>query len=442
MKITRHRAGRRVLRTSPGAIGAFGAVAALLVAGCATSAQESPAEGEGDGPVTLRFQSLAFQEPTIQASQEIVDAWNADNPDVQVKYVQGSWDSVQDQLVTQFQGGTAPDIIHYESAAMTQFAEQGYLADLSDSRSDEVVASVPEGVWESVTVDDQVIAAPTLLQTYVVFANRGLLEEAGVEVPEGDTWAWDDFRAAAEATTSGDTFGVGWGLADPTATMLSMGLNFDGGFFEGAGEDVSIDVGPAELALPERIHAMAYDDQSLDPVSLTQSGSDVMTGFLKGRYAMTVQGSYQAQALTENAPDDLDWVALPLLEGDSAAQAANPQTLSVSAESPNAEAAAEFIDYFMEADNLAKVAEGDWLIPASADAAGVVETETEGANGWSTILAGGEYLTKAPFQSATDYPQWKDQIATPAFQRYLADEIDEDQLATELTEGWDSVGGR
>ena len=439
MRITRHPARRR----TRGAAWAVGAVAALLVAGCATSTQDEP-EGEGGDsgePVTLRFQSLAFQEPTIQASQEIVDAWNADNPDVQVKYVQGSWDSVQDQLVTQFQGGTAPDVIHYESAAMTGFAEQGYLADLSDSLSEEVMGAVPEGIWETVTVDDQVIAAPTLLQSYVVFANRGLLEEAGVEVPEGDTWSWDDFQAAAQATTNGGTYGVGWGLAEPTATMLSLGMNFDAEYFEGEGEDVTIDIGEEELALPERIHAMAYEDQSLDPVSISQSGSDVMTGFLKGKYAMTVQGSYQAQALTENAPADLDWVAMPLLEAESAEQAANPQTLSVSAESPNAEQAAEFIDFFMQADNLAKVAQGDWLIPASSEAASVVEQATEGANGWSTILAGGQFLTKAPFQSATNYPQWKDQIATPAFQRYLADEIDAQQLATELTDGWDSVSG-
>ncbi|WP_295661199.1 ABC transporter substrate-binding protein [uncultured Nocardioides sp.] len=440
MRLTHRRSQHR---GRPAAVVATGAVAALVLAGCATAGSDDDAdsEGGGDGPVSLRYQSLAFQEPTIQASQEIVDAWNADNPDVQVEYVQGSWDSVQDQLVTQFQGGTAPDVIQYESAAMTQFAEQGYLADLSGSLSEEVTSAVPEGVLDAVTVDDQVIAAPTLLQSYVVFANRGLLEEAGVEVPEGETWSWDEFQAAAAATTGGDTFGVGWGLAEPTATMLSLGMNFDATYFEGTGEDVTIDVGEEELALPERIHAMAYDDRSLDPVSITQSGSDVMTGFLKGKYAMTVQGSYQAQALTESAPADLDWVAMPLLEADSAAQAANPQTLSVAAESPHVEEAAAFIDYFMQADNLAKVAEGDWLIPASSDAAEVVSTDTEGANGWSTILAGGQYLTKAPFQSATNYPQWKDQIATPAFQRYLADEIDADQLATELTEGWESVSG-
>jgi ABC-type glycerol-3-phosphate transport system substrate-binding protein len=420
--------------------GAAAAVLSLALAGCATNTDDGGDDGGGgDGPVTLRFQSLAFQESTIKATKKIVDAWNADNPDVQVKYVQGSWDSVQDQLVTQFQGGTAPDIIQYESAAVTQFAQQGYLADIGDGLSDDVKGAVSDDVWQTVTVDDKVIAAPTLLQSYMVFANTTLLEDAGVEVPTGDTWSWDDFQAAAAATTKGGVHGVGWGLTEPTATMLSLGQNFGAAYFEGSGEDATVTVGDAELALPERIHQMTYEDESLDPVTLTQSGSDVMTGFLKGQYAMTVQGSYNAQTLTESAPAGFDWAVLPALEGDSAEQAANPQTLSVSAESADVEGATEFIDYYMQPENLAAVAEGDWLIPASSDAAAQVEENTGGDNGWSTILASGEHLTMAPFQAVTNYPQWKDQIATPSFQRYLGDEITADELATELEEGWESV---
>ena len=411
------------------------------LAGCATSTQSDDSDDEGaeGGKVTLRFQSLAFQEPTVEATKKIVDDWNADNPDIQVEYVQGSWDSVQDQLVTQFQGGTAPDIIQYESAAMTQFAQQGYLADLSDKLSDDTTSAVSDDVWQTVTVDDKVIAAPTILQTYVVFANEDLLKEAGVEIPTGDTWAWDDFQAAAAATTTDGVYGVGWGLAEPTASMMSMGMSFGATYFDGTGDDATVTVGDAELALPERIHAMTYDDESLDPVTLTQSGSDVMSGFLKGKFAMTVQGSYAAQTLSESAPEDFHWVAMPILSAETAAQAANPQTLSVSAQSKDVDGAAAFIDYYMQAENLAKVAEGDWLIPASSAASDVVEQDTDGANGWSTILAGGQGLAKAPFQSVTNYPQWKDQIATPAFQKYLGDEISADELAQQLTEGWDSV---
>jgi multiple sugar transport system substrate-binding protein len=426
------------LRSSAGVVTA--AVLTLALAGCATSTQDSPDSKSGSGDkVTLRFQSLAFQEPTVKATKDIVAAWNADHPDTQVEYVQGSWDSVQDQLVTQFQGGTAPDIIQYESAAMTGFAQQGYLADLSDSFSDDVQGSVSQDVWDTVTVDGKVIAAPTLLQSYVVFANEDLLKQAGVQMPTGDTWSWDDFQAAAKATTKDGVHGVGWGLGSPTATMLSLGLNFGGTYFDGSGTDATLDVGDAELELPERIHAMTYDDKSLDPVTLTQAGSDVMSGFLKGKYAMTVQGSYAAQTLAESAPKDFHWVAMPVLEGDSAEQAANPQTLSVSAQSKDTEGAAEFIDYYMQADNLAKVAEGDWLIPASADAADQVSSDTNGQNGWDTILSGAQYFAKAPFQSVTNYPQWKDQIATPAFQRYLADDISADELAKQLTDGWGQV---
>ena len=415
---------------------AVSAALALALTGCGGSDDS----GDKGGKVTLKFQSLAYQDTTVKATKDIVAAWNQANPDVQVDYVQGSWDSVQDQLTTQFQGGTAPDIIQYESAGITGFAQQGYLADLSDKLGD-VKSDVPDGIWKTVTVDDKVVAAPTLLQSYIVFANTDLLKKAGVTVPTGDTWSWDDLRAAAKATTKDGTYGLGFGLSQPTASMLSFGLNFGGTYFTGTGDDAEVEVGDAELAVPERIHQMAYDDKSLDPVTLTQSGSDVMTAFLKGKYALTVQGSYAAQTLAESAPDGFHWAALPVLSGDSADQSANPQTMSVATESKHVDDAADFIDFYMKAENLAKVAEGDWLIPASTSAAAQVKTDTKDANGWPTILASLDHLVAAPFQSVTNYPQWKDQIATPAFQKYLGDEISADELAKELEDGWKSVNG-
>lgn len=416
------------------------AVAALLalplaLTGC--SAFGVGGDDSGDG-VTLKFQSLAFQDTTIAATEEIVAAWNADNPDVQVDLVQGSWDNVHDQLVTQFQGGTAPDVIHDESADIMGFAEQGYLADLGPYLSDETTAAVSEDVWKSVTSSSgAVVAAPTLLQSYVVFANTDAFADAGVEVPTGETLTWDDFQALAAKLAEGDSYGVGWGLQQPTATVMNLALGFDGTFFSGEGDATAIEVGDAELAVPERIHSMAYDDASLDPVSLTQSGSDVLPGFFDGRYAMYVGGNYIAQQIAESAPEGFNWAVLPPLAGTAgAAQAANPQTMSVAAESEHVEEAAAFIEFFMQADHQAALAQGDWLIPASSAARDAVAEQTAGENGWEAILASGEGLTAAPFQSAIDYPQWKDQYATPALQQYLADEISLEQLQQQLTDGW------
>ena len=83
-----------------------------------------------------------------------------------------------------------------------------------------------------------------------------------------------------------------------------------------------------------------------------------LPGFLGGTYAMYVGGNFLAQQISESAPEGFNWTVLPPLAGTAGpVQAANPQTLSVAAESKNVEASAKFIDYFMSADNLASVAE-------------------------------------------------------------------------------------
>jgi len=406
----------------------------LLVASCGSGGAAD------DGPVTLKFQALSDQPAAIAATESIVEDWNAENPDVQVEIVPAGWDGVYDKLVTQFNGGAAPDVIHYEAASIVSFARDGYLADLSDLMSDERRADIPEGVLDSVTVDDQVVAYPTELQSYMVFANRTLLEDAGVEIPTGETMTWDELREIAQATTKGDVYGLGWGLSSPTATFMSLAPGFGGTYFEGTGEDAALTVGEGEMALPELVHAMAYDDRTILPVTMTQSGSEAIASFYAGQTAMTVQGSYQAANIAKDAPKDLDWVALPPLAGPAGAQqAANPQTLSVNIDSEHVEESAEFIEFFTQTENLAALNEADALIPATTSAQEALTDELGDENGWSTILASGQNFTAAPYLFADSYAQWKDTVATPAYQRYLAQETDETELSEQLTSGWDEI---
>jgi multiple sugar transport system substrate-binding protein len=416
---------------------AMAAGALLLLAACGGSDAGSgdPAPGE---KVTLKFQSLAFQKPTVAATKKIVADWNAAHPDIQVEYVQGSWDSVHDQLVTQFQGGTAPDVIQDESADITGFASQGFLADLSPYLSQETKNAVSQGVWDSVSSDGKTFAAPTLLQSYVVFGNSARLKQAGISTT-GDSLSWDQLQADAKKLTADGKYGLGWGLKSPTATVLNLGMNFDAAYFDGTGRDAKAKIGDAELEVPKRIHDMAYTDKSIDPTSLTQSGSDVLPGFFGGKYAMVVAGNYTAQQLAEQAPKGFSWEVLPPLKGASEKQAANPQTLSVPAEGKHVKQSAEFIDYFMQAKNLAAVGQGDWLIPTTQGARDAISQATGGKQGWAQMLASGEQLTKAPFQSVENYPKWKDQIATPALQAFLANKTDLATLGSKLSDGWTQV---
>ncbi|MDD7945429.1 sugar ABC transporter substrate-binding protein [Microbacterium sp. NE2HP2] len=419
---------------------AFVGIAAITLAGCQQGSANSSG-GDGD-VVTLQFQSLSDQPATQAAISEIVDAWNAEHDDVQVKIIQAGWDGTYDKLITQFSGGTAPDIIHFEASSIVSFAADGYLADLTDLIDPELKSDISDGIWESVTHDGQIVAYPSTLQSYMAFANADLLAEAGVEVPTGDTMTWDQLQEIARATTTADHYGLGWGLGSPTATMMSLSMGFDGGYFDGEGDDVTIEVGDDELAVPERIHEMAYTDRSIDPTSLTQSGSDVLPSFYGGKVALTVQGSFQATNIAADAPEGLNWVALPPLEGSAGAiQAANPQTYSVNIDSEHVEESAEFLNFFMDGENLAKIAYADALIPSSGAARTQVAELAGDDAAWKQVLASGEGLEGPPFLKVSKYTEWKDTIATPAFQQYLANQIDRDQLAAQLSDGWADVAG-
>lgn len=419
---------------------AAAAVTALTLASCSSGGDTTEDTGDGE-PVSITFQSFSDQPAAIQATKEIVDAWNEDNPDIQVEIVQAPTDSLDDKLTTQFAGEVAPDIIHYEVLGIVPFARDGYVADLTDLLSKETIDDIDPGVLESVTVDDQIIGAPTELQTYVVFANKTLLEAAGVEIPTGDSMTWDELDEIAKATTSGDVHGITWGLKSPTAAFMSLGMGFGSEYFTGKGDEMKVEVKDADLEVPNRVRSM-IEDGSVDPIGVTQSGSDVLATFYAGKAAMTVQGSYQVANIATDAPADMDWIVLPPLAGDDGAvQAANPQTLSINIDSPYQEQSAKFLDYFMQTDNLVKMNIADGLIPTTVSAREALAEQTADQNGWPEIVKSAEGLEGPVFLQANGFVRWKDTVATPAFQKFLVGEIDDKGLATELDDGWAQVNG-
>ncbi|MGF3053469.1 ABC transporter substrate-binding protein [Microbacterium sp. YY-03] len=415
----------------------------LVLTGCSAGGSDTGNTNGGDAggePITLTFQSLSDQPAAIAATEAIVDEWNKANPDVQVEIVPAGWDGIYDKLITQFNGGAAPDIIHYEAASIVPFARDGYLADLSEYMSDERKKDIPEGILDSVTVDGQVIAYPTELQSYMVFANKTLLDAAGVEIPSGDTMSWDELQEIAKATTTADVYGLGWGLKSPTAAYMAMAPQFGGEYFEGSGSDAKLIIGEGEMALPDLVDTMAHKDKSMLPVGLTQSGGEVLASFYAGQIAMTMQGSFQAANIAKDAPEGFDWIALPPLEGpEGASQAANPQTLSVNIDSEHIEESAAFIEFFTEGENLAALNKADALIPATASGQEALAAEMAGETGWDQILKSGQHMTSAPYLFVDAYAQWKDTVATPAYQKYIAGENDSKKTADELLSGWDAI---
>ncbi|UPK76826.1 sugar ABC transporter substrate-binding protein [Nocardioidaceae bacterium SCSIO 66511] len=395
-------------------------------------------DGSGDGgKVELRFQSLAWQDASIAANKEIVAEWNDEHPDVQVTYDGAEWDSVHDKLLTAFEGGDPPDIIHYEASAGQVFAEGGYFADLDPLLSDDFKSGIADDVWDTVKYDDYgTVGVPFLMENRLPIANATLLKQAGVKIPTpDDPWTWDEFAAAAKKLTNDDTYGVAFPLGDPANAMVTLSQNF-GGEYVADGPEIS--AGDEEIEVPERIHSMLYDDKSASSDTVSLTSTDALPGFFGGKYAMVFGATWLRQQMVEESPDGFDWVTIPPIEGtEGATQAVNPQTLSVAAQSEHPEEAAEFIEFFLDGQNMARLAEGDWLVPTSDDALDALQKRTNGKQGWDVALASADTLTAAPWRRTPGFQEWMDKIATPAFQKYFGDDIDEDELVSELEDGSD-----
>ncbi|MGW2832461.1 ABC transporter substrate-binding protein [Streptomyces sp. NPDC001286] len=401
----------------------------LLLAGCT---------GGGDaakgGRITLRFQSLAWQQESVAANKELVKEWNAAHPDVKVDYVQGSWDSVHDQLLTSFEGGEAPDIIHDASDDLADFAYGGYLADLRGLLSGRLKSDIPQRSWRTTTFGDGVYGVPFLQEPRVLVANATWLRKSGVRIPTPEhPWSWREFEQVTKELSGDGRYGVAWPLKEPVSATLNLSLSAGGELFHrGVDGKVTVRFGASDQVVPRTIHDQANTDRSASPTTLGSGGSDTLPGFFGGKYAMVPLGFSYRQQIAQQAPKGFAWQVLPAPAGaDGLAQGVSPQTLSIAADSPHKKEAAAFVDFLLRPRNMVRLALGDWMLPTGTRALKDPALHTA-EDGWATGTALAAHLRSAPAQSVRGYPEWKDKVATPAFQEYYSGAIGLDELRHRL----------
>ncbi|MER6349607.1 ABC transporter substrate-binding protein [Streptomyces sp. NPDC001595] len=410
----------------------------LLLAGCTGGGTSE------DGPVTLRFQSLAWQQESVEANKELVAEWNAAHPDIRVEYVQGSWDSVHDQLLTSFEGGEAPDIIHDASDDLADFAYGGYLADLTELLPERLTSDIPSHTWDTVTFGDGVYGVPFLQEPRVLIANATWLKEAGVRIPTPeDPWSWTEFREITRQLSGEGRYGVAWPLKEPVSASLNLSLSAGGQLFHrGADGKVTVRFEAGDEVVPRTIHDQVNTDGSASGSTLGSGGSDTLPGFFGGRYAMVPLGFSYRQQIAQQAPEGFDWQVLPAPAGaDGLAQGVSPQTLSIAEDSPHKEEAAAFLDFLLRPENMVRLALGDWMLPTGTEALKDPALHTA-EHDWATGTALAAHLRSAPAQSVRGYPEWKDKVATPAFQEYYSGAIGLAELRERLEEDGNLVLAR
>lgn len=222
---------------------------------------------------------------------------------------------------------TMPDILMINNPDLPQFAATGALRDLDELDVD--TSQFLDSVLEVGKYEDKLYGLAPNVNSLVLFYNKTMLADAGVEVPT--TWA--ELGAAAAALTVGDRYGFVYSASTGTEGTWTF-IPF---LWSNGGSQLELDA-------PEAVEALTfYTDLALDGyVSksvVNWSQADAKDQFAAGKAAMMINGPWQIPSL--NDTQGLDWgsVTIPVPEaGDTPIAPLGGELWTVPVSDPDREA--------------------------------------------------------------------------------------------------------
>jgi multiple sugar transport system substrate-binding protein len=343
--------------------------AALLGAALVTAACGSDT-GDG-GPVTIRF-SWWGNEERAKVTNQAVDAFEKANPGITVETESIDFNSYFDRLATSVAAQDEPDVITMGGAYPREYADRGVLLDLERVSGELDLSKLDENALSNGTFDDTQYGVPTGVNTYGVVANPALFAQAGVPMPDDDTWSWDDYVRIATEISARSPEGT-FGSEDPTSPdVLDLYANQHTG--QGLyGKDGGIAIKPRTVrdwfTMTTKLMSQGGSPSASMTSELAGQPAPEQTLLGQGRAAMRFGWSNLITAYRQAAGQDLVLLRAP---GETTEQGTGmwlqaSQLYTISRRSEHPEAAAKLIDFLVSDPRAADLIKADRGIPANPD---------------------------------------------------------------------------
>ncbi len=360
---------------------ALAAVAAMTaLAACSDDSPSTATSGTGDAQeqVTLSF-SWWGNDQRATITQEAIDAFEATHPHITVEGQPSAFDGYFDKLATSTAAGDAPDVISFGGAYVLEYAARGALLDLADVSDQLDVSPFDVDILSNATYEDAVYGVPAGGNAAAVLANPALFEAAGVEMPDDDTWTWDDFAEIAEqisASTPDGTYGAEIRPPDLIGTWAAQHgtplYNEDG------------EVGVTDKVM-QQFWQMTLDLQASGASPSAEVTQEVLTAgpeqTLAGQGRAAMIFGYSNQAATYSAAAGTDLVLLRVpgeTEFERTGAALLPsQYYGIYSKSDHPEEAAEFVDFLVNSAEAGAIIRNDRGMPANQDVRAAITADLD-----------------------------------------------------------------
>lgn len=187
-----------------------------LLAACVApaAAPEDSGAAMAEEPIEIRLAEGSWVGPEGIAfwTDEIIPSFEEENPGINVTFENAESPDYADKLYTQAVAGDSPDVMFVWDNINYNLLQKGQLLQLDDYFESKYLEDFYPALVNAHLLDGQLFGMPKYVSTVVMAYNKDLLDEAGVNHPDG-SWNWDDYLSAYEATTKRDDSGniVQWG---------------------------------------------------------------------------------------------------------------------------------------------------------------------------------------------------------------------------------------
>jgi multiple sugar transport system substrate-binding protein len=326
--------------------------AAALAAGIAIPLAWSSAASAQD----LRMAIWSANEGHLALFNEIAAAYKETHPDVNVTFDSLAFDGYTTTLTTQIAGGNAPDLAWILETSASDFVESGALVPLSarfEAAEGYNLADVTESALALWTKDGEIYAYPFSTSPIGVFVNNDLLKAAGQQTPaeliSAGEWNWNKAMELNAAVGAGGKGGL---IVRDFNYQVWQNLT---SIYKGWGASPwSVDGKTCTFNAPEMVEAMTFIHEAIF-TKKAMPGPGETVDFFAGDAAMTLTQISRASLLPKENP--FDWDLVPLPEGPAGKYAVIGQAgIGVFAQGKNPEVAADFLAFFSNPENSAKLA--------------------------------------------------------------------------------------
>lgn len=278
------------------------------------------------------------------ALEQIITDFNASQDKIVVKGV--SSPDMTKQLASMSSAKGAFDISDNFASNIASWSNQGILLPLDEFGLD--TSDFPESIMKQLVVDGTLYSVPIATHNFQLVYNKKLLDEAGVTPPTTTAELADAIKKLTKVDAEGNVTQLGLGLTDISAGMKTLGYAF-GGDWNRDGKPTPTD--------PNFIKGVQfYYDNVVAPVTPAAYNKFVagfgpymsdQDSFKQGKIAMVFEGEWRSKFNTEAG---MDWGVVPV-PGETpellGSTWADVSTLFIPTNTPNKEAAGEFLKYLI-----------------------------------------------------------------------------------------------